>query len=36
MTAMTGLVQTIGTQGTIDDLELAIRALENNKLVAQK
>ena len=36
MTAINGLRQTVGTQGVIDDLELAIRALENNKLTAQK
>ena len=36
MTAMNGLKQTIGTQGAIDDMELAIRALENNKMAAQK
>ena len=36
MTAMNGFRQTVGTQGVIDDMELAIRALENNKMVAQK
>lgn len=36
MTAMSGFVQTVGTQGVINDMELAIRALENNKLTAQK
>lgn len=36
MTFATGLKQAVGTHGAIDDLELAIRALENNKLTAQK
>jgi hypothetical protein len=36
MTMVNGLKQTVGTHGAIDDLELAIRALENNKLAAQK
>lgn len=36
MTAATGLKQTIGTSSTIDDMELAIRALEESKLTAQK
>ena len=36
MTAVNGFLQTTGTHGVIDDMELAIRALENNKLTAQK
>lgn len=35
-TALAGLRQTVGTHNTINDLELAIRALENNKLSAQR
>jgi len=36
MTAMSGFKQTLGTHGVIDDMELAIRALEDSKLTAQK
>lgn len=36
MTAISGYAQTKGTSNAIDDLELAIRALEENKLTAQK
>ena len=36
MTGIPGLVQTIGTHGAINDMELAIMALENSKLEAQK
>lgn len=36
MTAMNGLGQTVGTQHVINDMELAIQALEQNKLAAQK
>ena len=36
MTAITGFNQTRGTSNAIDDFELAIRALEQNKLAAQK
>ena len=36
MTAMSGGMQAIGTHGVIDDMELAIKALEENKLQAQK
>ena len=33
---MTGGIQAIGTHGDIDDMELAIKAMEENKLRAQK
>jgi len=36
MTTLNGFKQTVGTSGVIDDMELAIRALENSKLTAQK
>lgn len=36
MTAATGLPQAAGTSGVIDDMEQAIRALEDGKLTAQK
>ena len=36
MTAATGLGQTIGTSGVIDDMELAIRALQDKKLSTQR
>ena len=36
MTAVTGFKQTLGTSEAIDDFELAIRALEQNKMAAQK
>ncbi|MEE3413791.1 MAG: hypothetical protein VZR53_00280 [Prevotella sp.] len=36
MTGITGLKQTVGTQKAIDDFELAMVALEQNKMAAQK
>lgn len=36
MTAMSGFMQAAGTHGAINDMELAIRALEDSKLTAQK
>lgn len=36
MTALSGAKQSIGTSNNIDDFELAIRALEQNKMAAQK
>jgi hypothetical protein len=36
MTAINGIGQTVGTAGTIDDMELALRALQDRKLSAQR